>query len=242
MEPVTMYLLASAAVSGIQLAYNWWAGNQNLDREGKRMAAEKATGEARLSTQEAFIRQNDALRKQGIASEQALVDQQLVQGQNDLSRGVASTAAGLAQSGVFGPMAGMVTQQTQDQGQGKLDQYKTNAAARIKQEINANDLQFAQGMDSLANNRADIATGYQNGVDEIQAQRDQLNMDTLFGAAGVTLSAAGAIVKDPGFGKVRPSWSPSSFSLQALDLNPASALDYYQSKQGLYEDPFKLYW
>lgn len=201
MDPFTILALASIAVQGVSLIYNYFAGQSALDQKG-----------ARLEKQQGFAKQSNSLANSQIAdslnSATADIGMNRDLAIRTLNHDNAAAAANIqdqkqmlqgqmAQNGIMGPMGEIASQGKADVARGNLD-LKTgdqryavdqrasqaeNTANSQYQFAKANqDLRFAQQNDSFANDSADI-----------QSQRDQLNMDTLMNGIGVGISAFSAL-------------------------------------------------
>jgi hypothetical protein len=130
--------VAQIGVAGIQLAYNYFAGQKTLAQEKSRIATEKTTAETRIGQQTDFLNKQEALQQKSLASQTQKLDTQYQQAGTDLTQGVASAQAGLAQSGVFGPMAGMVSNQVATDGRNKIDTAYSQASGDISLQRQSN--------------------------------------------------------------------------------------------------------
>lgn len=201
MDPFTILALASVAVQGVSLIYNYFAGQSALDQQGQR-----------LEKQQAFAKQANSLANSQIADNlnRATADIGLNRdlATRTLNHDNAAAAANIqdqkqilqgqmSQNGIMGPMGEIVAQGKADVARGTLDlktgdqryaidqrasQSENNANSQFQFATANQDLRFAAQNDSFANDSADI-----------QSQRDQLNMDTLMNGIGVGISAFSAL-------------------------------------------------
>lgn len=219
MDPLTMYAIATVGVGAVQTVWNYFAGqsalkdaNNKLDKQQSFMA-----DRASLAYDAKVLRdKNIEARKsqfQVLDNQLADVGTQVQQAGVDLTKSVASNQAGLAQSGVLGPMADMVATQTKVDGQAKIDTFKSQAERDIalqRQQLTTDislaqasaDLTYAGDQQNLKEQRYNLSSAR----GELKAQQDQLNMDAWTSALGVGMSAAGTLVKGGAFAK-KPTWN-----------------------------------
>ena len=215
MDPLTMFAIAQVGVGAVQSIWNYFAGQDALSAATDKLDKQQTflNDRANLLTKQHTL-QNDQIDKQAAQQTAALDNRaadlktQVTQAGVDLTKSVASGQAGLAQSGLVGPMATMVTDQAQTDGQTRIDTFKSQAerdiAAQRQQVADAtsfakqsSDLSYAGGLQSIKESQFGLDSGYT----DLKGQQSQLNMDAWMSALGVGMSAAGTLVKSDIFKK-----------------------------------------
>lgn len=195
MDPLTILAIAQVAVAGVQLVQNYFAGQANIAGERSRLKEQRDMALQRAGQQKSFLEQQKALADKSTLIQGQTLDANVAQAQKDLTQGVASTSAGLAQSGVQGPMAQMIADQAKADGQAKIDRAYTDGSNQIMLQKQNADLQFAENSQRIADGTYDINQGYTSGMNDLQSQQDQFNMDTLMNGIGVGISAFSTLSK-----------------------------------------------